>query len=146
MKPIPPIWIAAAVLTATLALTGCKNRKEEPIPGPKATWSTAATQTPSPNAPRKGTRPARGSRPPRRERNLLVPGHPGRGVLLDLPLRLDVPAVRRRRPRALPVTRKPPRLLQSASPYGPVAQRLVQGTHNPLVVGSNPTGPNHLRW
>ena len=25
--------------------------------------------------------------------------------------------------------------------YGPVAQRLEQGTHNPLVVGSNPTGP-----
>ena len=24
---------------------------------------------------------------------------------------------------------------------GPVAQRLEQGTHNPLVVGSNPTGP-----
>jgi len=25
--------------------------------------------------------------------------------------------------------------------FGPVAQRLEQGTHNPLVVGSNPTGP-----
>ena len=25
---------------------------------------------------------------------------------------------------------------------GPVAQRLEQWTHNPLVVGSNPTGPN----
>ena len=25
--------------------------------------------------------------------------------------------------------------------HGPVAQRLEQGTHNPLVVGSNPTGP-----
>jgi hypothetical protein len=24
---------------------------------------------------------------------------------------------------------------------GPIAQRLEQGTHNPLVVGSNPTGP-----
>jgi hypothetical protein len=24
---------------------------------------------------------------------------------------------------------------------GAVAQRLEQGTHNPLVVGSNPTGP-----
>ena len=24
---------------------------------------------------------------------------------------------------------------------GPVAQRLEQGTHNPLVVGSSPTGP-----
>ena len=28
-----------------------------------------------------------------------------------------------------------------AGVYGPVAQRLEQGTHNPLVVGSNPTGP-----
>ena len=28
---------------------------------------------------------------------------------------------------------------------GPVAQRLEQGTHNPLVVGSNPTGPTMLR-
>ncbi len=27
---------------------------------------------------------------------------------------------------------------------GPVAQRLEQGTHNPLVVGSNPTGPTIL--
>ena len=25
---------------------------------------------------------------------------------------------------------------------GPVAQRLVQGTHNPLVLGSNPSGPS----
>lgn len=28
---------------------------------------------------------------------------------------------------------------------GPVAQRLEQGTHNPLVVGSNPTGPTFWR-
>ena len=27
---------------------------------------------------------------------------------------------------------------------GPVAQRLEQWTHNPLVVGSNPTGPSFL--
>src|SRR5215472_870069 len=27
------------------------------------------------------------------------------------------------------------------SQYGPVAQRLEQGTHNPLVGGSNPSGP-----
>ncbi len=26
---------------------------------------------------------------------------------------------------------------------GPLAQRLEQGTHNPLVVGSNPTGPTN---
>jgi hypothetical protein len=50
-----PIWIAAAVLTATLALTGCKHRKEEPIPGPKAAWSTIA-QTPSPSASAKASR------------------------------------------------------------------------------------------
>ena len=25
--------------------------------------------------------------------------------------------------------------------YGPIAQRLEQGTHNPLVPGSNPGGP-----
>ena len=27
---------------------------------------------------------------------------------------------------------------------GPVAQRLEQGTHNPLVPGSNPGGPSSL--
>ena len=35
------------------------------------------------------------------------------------------------------------------SRYGPLAQRLVQRTHNPLVDGSNPSGPTnwskHLR-
>jgi hypothetical protein len=40
------IWIAtAAVAATTLALTGCKNRREEPIPPPKATWA-AAPSTP----------------------------------------------------------------------------------------------------
>ena len=39
------------------------------------------------------------------------------------------------------MTRGPAWLLQFAPLGGPVAQRLVQGTHNPLVVGSNPTGP-----
>ena len=29
--------------------------------------------------------------------------------------------------------------------FGPVAQRLEQGTHNPLVPGSNPGGPSCLR-
>ncbi len=29
----------------------------------------------------------------------------------------------------------------SAEKQGPVAQRLEQGTHNPLVAGSNPAGP-----
>ncbi len=32
-------------------------------------------------------------------------------------------------------------ILKSNSIYGPIAQRLEQGTHNPLVVGSNPTRP-----
>ena len=58
-----PIWIAAAVLTATLALTGCKNRKEEPVPGPKSEWSAAA-QTPLANAPSKASR-ATGRHEPR---------------------------------------------------------------------------------
>ena len=30
---------------------------------------------------------------------------------------------------------------QYLSTNGPVAQRLEQGTHNPLVLGSNPSGP-----
>src|SRR5580698_2207173 len=29
---------------------------------------------------------------------------------------------------------------------GPLAQRLVQRTHNPLVVGSNPTGPTRILY
>ena len=32
-------------------------------------------------------------------------------------------------------------LLVNSEKKGPIAQRLEQGTHNPLVVGSNPTGP-----
>ncbi len=32
-------------------------------------------------------------------------------------------------------------LITCVSTKGAVAQRLEQGTHNPLVVGSNPTGP-----
>ena len=34
---------------------------------------------------------------------------------------------------------------QSHQKTGPVAQRLEQGTHNPLVGGSNPSGPTILR-
>ncbi len=30
------IGVATAILAATIVLAGCKNRKEEPIPGPKA--------------------------------------------------------------------------------------------------------------
>jgi hypothetical protein len=59
-----PIWIAVAVLTATLALTGCKNRKEEPVPGPKSEWS-AATQTPLANTPSRPSSRAIGRREPR---------------------------------------------------------------------------------
>src|SRR6202049_1076972 len=33
----------------------------------------------------------------------------------------------------------------NAQTPGPVAQRLEQGTHNPLVPGSNPGGPSLLR-
>ena len=32
---------------------------------------------------------------------------------------------------------------RSISHLGPLAQRLEQRTHNPLVVGSNPTGPTN---
>jgi hypothetical protein len=35
---------------------------------------------------------------------------------------------------------RPPKVLK-----GPVAQRLEQGTHNPLVGGSNPSGPTSNR-
>ena len=44
-----PIWIAAAVLAGTLAFVGCKNRREEPVPAPKATW-TAAVESPTADA------------------------------------------------------------------------------------------------
>ena len=30
--------------------------------------------------------------------------------------------------------------------FGPVAQRLEQGTHNPLVAGSNPAWPIRFSW
>ena len=35
------LGIATAILAAAIALAGCKNRKEEPIPGPKAAQPTA---------------------------------------------------------------------------------------------------------
>lgn len=55
------LGITTAILAATIALAGCKNRKEEPIPGPKAAQPPAAesAQTPSgfPGAPHpSGTR------------------------------------------------------------------------------------------
>jgi hypothetical protein len=41
-------------------------------------------------------------------------------------------------------TRKNPLKERISLENGPIAQRLEQGTHNPLVVGSNPTGPKRL--
>lgn len=40
------IGIATAILAATIALAGCKNRKEEPIPGPKAAQPAAEAMRP----------------------------------------------------------------------------------------------------
>jgi len=38
-----PIWIAAIALTVALTVSGCKNRKEEPVPAPNAAlWPTKA--------------------------------------------------------------------------------------------------------
>jgi hypothetical protein len=48
-----PIWIAAAVLAGTLAFVGCKNRKEEPVPAPNATWTAAAVEAPAADASHK---------------------------------------------------------------------------------------------
>jgi hypothetical protein len=45
------IWIATAVLAAAIALTSCKNRRQEPVPGPRAEHAAAAAQTPSATAP-----------------------------------------------------------------------------------------------
>jgi hypothetical protein len=30
------IWVIAAILSVTIAFAGCKYRKEEPVPGPRA--------------------------------------------------------------------------------------------------------------
>ena len=45
------LGIATAILAATIALAGCKNRKEEPIPGPKAAASHPATESGPPASP-----------------------------------------------------------------------------------------------
>jgi hypothetical protein len=43
------LGIATAILAATIALAACKNRREEPIPGPKAAPPPAGSvQSPSP--------------------------------------------------------------------------------------------------
>jgi hypothetical protein len=53
------IGIATAILAATIALASCKNRKEEPIPGPKAAQPAAeSVQAPAatpPSAPPQDT-------------------------------------------------------------------------------------------
>jgi hypothetical protein len=35
--------------------------------------------------------------------------------------------------------------IRTLAPVGPVAQRLEQRTHNPLVLGSNPSGPTNAK-
>jgi hypothetical protein len=46
------LGIATAILAATIALASCKNRKEEPIPGPKAAHPPAGSvQSPSTTPP-----------------------------------------------------------------------------------------------
>jgi len=40
------LGITTAILAATIALAGCKNRKEEPIPGPKAAQPPAQSVQP----------------------------------------------------------------------------------------------------
>ena len=60
-------------------------------------------------------------------------------------------AIQRQAPPRLPAPAPPPITSGSAAGNsfpntepGPVAQRSEQGTHNPLVVGSNPTGPTFV--
>jgi len=59
------LGIATAILAATIALAGCKNRKEEPIPGPKAARPPAeSVHSPSatPSSGQDGTAHPGGSR------------------------------------------------------------------------------------
>ena len=53
------IWIATAVLAATIALASCKHRKEEPIPGPRAGQPATTAQTPSTTPPAEASGGAR---------------------------------------------------------------------------------------
>jgi hypothetical protein len=54
------IWIAtAAVAATTLALTGCKYRKEEPVPPPKATAWAAPSAPSAPIRVKTANAPAR---------------------------------------------------------------------------------------
>ncbi len=58
------LGMTTAILAATIALAGCKNRKEEPIPGPKAAQPPAAqsVQPPSPFPGQEGAAHSSGSR------------------------------------------------------------------------------------
>jgi hypothetical protein len=56
------LGITTAILAATIALAGCKNRKEEPIPGPKAAQPPAAEWSAPPSAPFPGAPHPSGSR------------------------------------------------------------------------------------
>ena len=59
------LGITTAILAATIALDGCKNRKEEPVPGPKAGQPTAeSVQVPlaTPAPPQDGAAHPGGSR------------------------------------------------------------------------------------
>ena len=57
------LGITIAILVVTIALAGCKNRKEEPIPGPKAAQPPAAESAqPLSAAPFPGTPHPSGSR------------------------------------------------------------------------------------
>jgi hypothetical protein len=44
------IWFTAVVLTATIILSGCKHRREEPVPGPKYS-APAARPSPTESPP-----------------------------------------------------------------------------------------------
>jgi len=48
------LGITTAILAATIALVSCKNRKEEPIPGPKAAQPAAESIQPPSAAPSSG--------------------------------------------------------------------------------------------
>ena len=48
------LGITTAILAATIALAGCKNRKEEPIPGPKAARPAAESTQPPVAIPSSG--------------------------------------------------------------------------------------------
>jgi hypothetical protein len=36
------LWTGVAILTAAIAINGCKHRKEEPLPGPRAATAAQA--------------------------------------------------------------------------------------------------------